>query len=75
MLPTFWTVMRKTTLLPMATGVLVGLSKILVTVSAALLTSSVTEETLVAVPPLAVAKFVAVPGVAEVVKLTVILVL
>ena len=38
-LPTFWMVMRNTTLLPTATGVLVGLNKIFVTFTAALLTS------------------------------------
>ena len=73
-LPTFWNVMRKTTLLPTATGWLVGLNKIFVTFSAARLTCNVTEDVLVAVPPLAVAEFVAAP-VASVVKVTLMFVL
>ena len=60
-LPTFWTVMRKTTLLPTATGVFVGLNKIFMTFTAALLTCRVTAEEFVAVPPLTVAELVSVP--------------
>ena len=60
-LPMFWTVMRKTTLLPTGTGVLVGLNKIFVTVNAGLLTCNLAEEVLVTEPPLAVAKFVTAP--------------
>ena len=73
-LPVFWIVMRNTTLLPMATGVFVGLSKNFVTLSAECVTSSVTLEELTAVPPLAVAKFVAIP-VASVINVTVMFVL
>ena len=72
-LPVFCTVMRKTTLLPTATGVLVGLNKILVTFNAVLLIANVTEEVLVAVEPLAVAKFVVAP-VASVKNVTVMFV-
>ena len=67
--------MRKTTLLPTATGVLVGLNRIFVTFTAALFTVKLIEVVLVTVPPLAVAKFVAVPVSAVVMKLTVMLVL
>ena len=63
-------VIRKTTLLPTATGVLVGLNKVFTTLSAAELIAIVTLEKFVAVTPLAVAEFVAVP-VASVMKLTV----
>ena len=66
--------MRKTTLLPTATGVLVGLNKIFVTFNAVLLTANVAGEVFVAVTPLAVAKFVAAP-VAIVRNVTVMLVL
>ena len=74
-MPTFWMMMRKTTLLLMDTGVFVGLNKVFVTFTAALLMRIVTLlETLVAVLPLAVAAFVAVP-MASVVKVTVMFVL
>src|SRR3974390_2501522 len=73
-LPTFWTVMRKTTLLWMETGWFVGLSKTLTTFTAAELTFSVALEELVAVAPLAVAAVGAVP-MASVVNETVIFVL
>src|SRR5882672_10541196 len=67
-------VMRNTTLLPTATGWLVGLSTIFVTFNAAEFTASVTLEVFVAVTPLAVAELVAVP-VASVVNETVMFVL
>ena len=64
---------RKTTLLPTATGVLVGLNKVLTTFSAVLLMANVADEVFVAVEPLAVAKFVAAP-VASVKNVTVMFV-
>ena len=66
--------MRKTTLLPIATGVLVGLNRILATFNAVELTAIVLLEKFVTVPPLAVAELVAVPN-AVVVKVTVMFVL
>ena len=70
----FCTVIRKTTLLPTATGVLVGLNNVFVTFSAVRLIANGTNVLFVAVPPLAVAKFVVAP-VASVRKVTVMFVL
>ena len=58
-LPVFLTMMRKVTLLPMFTGPLVGMSRVLVTTSAGLVMDTLAEPVPIVAPTLAVAEFVA----------------